>query len=464
MIHTFSLRGHNIVLDVNSGAIHLLDRVAYDLLKHLPEPFPETLDAAVYASLSGYARAEIDEAFAELQQLVRDEALFSPDTYGIYAEQMVESPVKAMCLNVSHDCNLRCEYCFAGKGDYDQGRMVMRLETGKAAIDFLLRHSGDRENLEVDFFGGEPLLNMEVVRGVVDYARSQETAYGKHFRFTITTNGVLLDDDTIDYINREMSNIVLSLDGRKAVNDRVRARVDGSGCYDRIVPRFQRLVERRGEKEYYVRGTFTRYNLDFSEDARALWDLGFDQISIEPVVSASTQPYALTEADLPAIFDEYDRLADLLLDAKQKGKGLNFFHFMLDLAQGPCVIKRLRGCGCGNEYLAVTPAGEIYPCHQFIGQPGWQMGSVHDGTLDLAVKKRFAKNSVYGKPDCMECWARFYCSGGCSANNMQYMGNIAKPLPLSCELEKKRLECAIALQAELAQTAWETETAEVSTT
>lgn len=453
MIHKYTLKGHHIVLDVNSGAVHVVDELLYALLDHAQEPLAPAPPETAYAALSGHGMAEmaeIDETWAELRELEQAGALFSPDDYGVYADKMVASPVKAMCLNVSHDCNLRCEYCFAGKGDYDQGRMVMSLETGKRAIDFLLAHSQGRENLEVDFFGGEPLMNFDVVRGVVDYARSKEAEYGKNFRFTITTNGLLLTDDKIDYINREMSNVVLSLDGRKAVNDRVRARVDGSGCYESIVPRFQNLVGSRGEKEYYVRGTFTKYNKDFSADVLALRELGFDQISIEPVVADPAAPYALTEADLPGIFAEYEHLAGLLVDAKRKGRGYNFFHFMLDLEQGPCAIKRLRGCGCGNEYVAITPDGDIYPCHQFIGHDGWKMGSLYNETFDLAMKERFSKNSVYQKPDCRECWAKFYCSGGCSANNMQYMGDVAKPLPLSCELEKKRLECAIAMKAELA--------------
>lgn len=450
MIHKYTLKGHYIVLDVNSGAVHLVDKLFFDLLDHVCAPLPEAPDRAVYAALTGFSRAEVDEAWAELRELVEAGALFSPDNYGVYADRMVASPVKAMCLNVSHDCNLRCEYCFAGKGDYDQGRMVMSLETGKRAIDFLLEHSQGRENLEVDFFGGEPLMNFAVVRGVVDYARSKEAGHGKRFRFTITTNGLLLTDDKIEYINREMSNVVLSLDGRKAVNDKVRARVDGSGCYESIVPKFQRLVAGRGDKEYYVRGTFTAYNKDFAQDVLALRELGFDQLSIEPVVAPESAPYALCEADLPEIFAEYEHLADLLLDAKRKGRGCNFFHFMLDLDQGPCAIKRLRGCGCGNEYVAVTPDGDIYPCHQFIGHERWKMGSLYDHTFDLALKDRFSKNSIYQKPDCTECWAKFYCSGGCSANNMQYCGDIAKPVKLSCELEKKRLECAIAMKAELA--------------
>lgn len=449
MIHKYSLKGYNIVLDVNSGAVHIVSPVFYDLLDIITLPMQSSPESSVYTTLTSYSAEEIDSAWSEIHQLINDDALFSVDDYDQYADKMILSPVKAMCLNVSHDCNLRCEYCFAGKGDYDGTRMVMNLETGKKAIDFLIEHSHGRENLEVDFFGGEPLMNMKVVRGVVDYARSKENEHGKNFRFTITTNGVLLSEENIAYINREMSNVVLSLDGRKGVNDRVRSRVGGGGSYDSIVPKFQSLVQQRGDKEYYVRGTFTKYNKDFAEDITALNELGFDQISIEPVVSDPAQPYALSMDDLPQLFSEYERLGDIILDARKKGNGYNFFHYMLDLDQGPCAIKRLRGCGCGNEYVAITPDGDIYPCHQFIGQDDrWKMGNVYDGTFDLETKKMFSRNSVNHKEDCRECWAKFYCSGGCSANNQQYCGDISKPVELSCELEKKRLEVAIVMKAQ----------------
>ena len=448
LIHKYELGGYFIVLDVNSGAVHLVDRLAFEMLDLLDENMAEKCPDSIY-NLAGWDRQDIEDTYNELYSIYKSGQLFSADDYGIYAEKMVMSPVKAMCLNVSHDCNLRCEYCFAGKGDYDQGRMVMSAETGKKAIDFLIKQSQERQFLEVDFFGGEPLMNFEVVKQVVDYARSLEKAHNKHFRFTITTNGLLLTDDKIDYINKEMDNIVLSLDGRKSVNDKVRARVDGSGCYEAIAPKFQKMVERRGEKEYYVRGTFTKYNKDFSDDVLALAELGFDQVSVEPVVAAPDMPYALTDSDLPEIFAEYDRLSNILLDKTKKGNGINFFHFMLDLDQGPCAIKRLRGCGCGNEYVAITPTGEVYPCHQFIGHEEWMMGSVHDGSFDLQAKARFSKATVYDKEDCKTCWAKFYCSGGCNANNMQYAGDILKPFKLSCDMEKKRLECAIMMKAEL---------------
>ena len=448
VIHKYMRNGHYIVLDVNSGAVHLVDELAYLLLDYVETAPAKTCPAKAFSELE-YAQGDITEAWSELYELYKQGQLFSIDDYDQFADKMVVSPVKAMCLNVSHDCNLRCEYCFAGKGDYEQGRMVMSAETGRRAIDFLLEKSGDRQFLELDFFGGEPLMNLGVVKEVVEYARSKEDEYNKLFRFTITTNGMLLNDDTIEYINREMSNVVLSIDGRREVNDRVRRRVDGKGCFDNIVGRFQRLVEARGDKEYYVRGTYTKYNKDFAEDVFALNELGFDQVSVEPVVAKPELDYALTEADLPDIYAEYERLADRLVKRRRAGTGFNFFHFMLDLDQGPCAIKRLRGCGCGNEYVAITPDGDIYPCHQFIGHEDWKMGSLYDGSFDLEMKSRFSKTTVNHKLECRECWAKFYCSGGCNANNMQYQGDILKPHTLSCEIERKRVECAIAMKVDL---------------
>ena len=451
MIHKYSLMGHFIVLDINSGAVHVVDELIYKLLDYTNNtPERDCPIKAIDELKNDYSEEDIKLAYKEIVKLYEMGHLFSVDDYGQFAEKMVLSPVKAMCLNVSHDCNLRCEYCFAGKGDYEQGRMVMSEETGKKAIDFLLENSGDREFLELDFFGGEPLMNFEVVKKVVEYARSKEKDYGKTFRFTITTNGMLLNEDVREYINKEMSNIVLSIDGRKEVTDRVRKRVDGTGCYDRIIGNFQELAKARGDKEYYVRGTFTKYNKDFTNDVYSLYNLGFDQISVEPVVADPKQPYALTEEDLPEIFDEYEKLAKSIVKTRKDGEFFNFFHYMIDLDQGPCAIKRLRGCGCGNEYVAVTPDGDIYPCHQFIGHEEWKMGSLYDGTFDMEMKENFSKTSVYHKPECSECWAKFYCSGGCNANNMQYEGDILKSHKLSCEMEKKRIECAIAVKAELA--------------
>jgi len=438
--------GKRIVLDVNSGAVHLLSPVAYSLLDHLAPPLPENIPGEVAAVLEGrFPAEELALAYVELYELYNNDALYSEDGYGLFADKLVPSPVKALCLNVAHACNLRCAYCFAGEGDY-HSTGLMDAATGRKAIDYLVAHSGGRESLEIDFFGGEPLLAFGTVKAVVDYARGLERETGKRFRFTITTNGLALTDEITAYINREMSNVVLSLDGRKRVNDRVRKRVDGSGSFDSILPGFQKLVRER-DGEYYLRGTFTKHNLDFAEDVFELYRLGFDQVSIEPVVAASELPHALTERELPRVFAEYERLAQLLLKDSREGGSLNFFHYMLDLEQGPCAIKRLRGCGSGNEYLAVTPEGEVYPCHQFVGMPEWSMGSVHDGCLDAEKKARFAACTVYHKPECAACWAKYYCSGGCNANNYVYRGDVLSPHLLSCEMEKKRLECAIALKA-----------------
>ena len=451
MIHQYRLNGYNIVLDINSGGVHVTDDVTYDLIALLTPPLHPICPPEVIKQLeSQYDKKEILGAYDDIYTLYENDTLFSEDEYEQFSDMMVSSPVKAMCLHVAHDCNLRCSYCFASTGDFGEGRKLLDADTGKKAIDFLLTQSKGRKNLELDFFGGEPLMNFEVVKEIVAYARSKEKEYNKNFRFTITTNGMLLNDDIIDYINREMSNIVLSIDGRKEVNDRVRVRCDKTGSYDKIVPNYQKLVAKRGQDQYYVRGTFTKYNLDFAKDVMHLNDIGFDQVSVEPVVADPQQPYALTESDLPQIFDEYENLAKQLIEKKKNGKGFNFFHFMLDLDQGPCAIKRLRGCGCGNEYVAVTPDGDIYPGHQFVGMEEWKMGSVLDDTFDLKRKDYFAKANIYGKEDCKNCWAKFYCSGGCNANNLQYAGDVLKPHKLSCELEKKRLECAIMIKAAMA--------------
>lgn len=448
MIHKYKLGGFNIVLDVNSGGVHIVDELTYDMLDNVELPFEEKCPEKVIKKLSKYYSVdEIESCYNEIVELYNDQILFSEDDYEKYADYSVASPVKAMCLNIAHDCNLRCKYCFASTGDFGKGRKLMTFETGKKAIDFLLEKSLDRKNLELDFFGGEPLMNFDVVKQIVEYARSREAEYGKKFRFTITTNGVLLDDDKIDFINREMSNVVLSIDGRKEVNDYMRKRVDGSGCYDKIMPAFKKLVEKRGDKEYYVRGTFTKNNLDFSNDVFDLYNNGFDQISVEPVVCEASADYAITEKELPAIFKEYERLAERILENEKKGKKFNFFHFMLDLDQGPCAIKRLRGCGCGNDYVAITPDGDIYPCHQFVGIEEFKMGNIDEGTFDTNMKSYFSKTHVYTKPECKKCWAKFYCSGGCNANNYQYEGDVHNAHKLSCQLQKKRLECAIMLKA-----------------
>ncbi len=450
-IHRYQLNGYNIVIDVHSGAVHLVDELTYGLLGYVQPPLnEECLSAAVKALKGKYPEEDIRSSFTELQELYEEGALFAPDEYERFAQYMVASPVKALCLHIAHDCNLRCKYCFASTGDFGGGRSLMDFATGKKAIDFLMERSQGRRNLEIDFFGGEPLMNFDVVKQIVAYAREKEKEFGKNIRFTITTNGMLLDDDKIDFINREMSNVVLSIDGRKEVNDRIRTRVDGSGCYDKIVPAFKKLVEKRGGDQYYVRGTFTKYNLDFAQDVLHLNELGFDQISVEPVVCDASLDYALTEAELPRVFEEYEHLADVMIQRKKSKTGFNFFHFMIDLEQGPCAVKRLRGCGCGNEYVAITPDGDIYPCHQFVGMEEWKMGSVYDGTFDLDKKAYFAKANVYQKEDCKDCWCKFYCSGGCNANNLQYAGDVLKSHKLACEMEKKRVECAIMIKAALA--------------
>lgn len=447
MIHQYRLNGFNIVLDVHSGGVHIVDDITYDLLEKVKPPFEDKCPENVYSELASYTKSQIDEAYEEIVELYKDGCLYAQDDYQQFADMLVSSPIKAMCLHIAHDCNLRCQYCFASTGDFGKGRKLMDFETGKAAIDFLIEKSQGRRNLELDFFGGEPLMNFEVVKQIVEYARSIEKQHNKNFRFTITTNGLLLNDDKIDFINKEMSNVVLSIDGRKEINDKLRKCVDGSGSYDIIVDKYKRLVEKRNHENYYVRGTFTKYNLDFTKDVMHLNELGFDQISVEPVVGEESSGYALTDSDIPAVFDEYLTLSKEILNQREKGNRFNFFHFMLDLDQGPCAIKRLRGCGCGNEYVAVTPDGDIYPCHQFVGMEDWKMGSVYDKSINLEMKDSFARANVYGKEECKDCWAKFYCSGGCNANNFQYAGSITKPFKIACELEKKRLECAIMIKA-----------------
>lgn len=452
MIHKYKLNGYNIVLDVHSGGVHVVDDLSYDMLDELSTPMVEVCPESLYEKFSQYPKEHVAETYNELYRLYQEGILFSEDDYEQFSDILTSSPIKAMCLHVAHDCNLRCKYCFASTGDFGHGRKLMTAETGKKAIDFLLEHSGTRHNIELDFFGGEPLMNFDVVKEVVAYARSKEKEYNKNFRFTITTNGMLLDEKKADYINQEMSNCVLSLDGRPEVNDRMRPRVDGTGSYDTIIGKYKYLVDHRGDKDYYVRGTFTKYNLDFAKDVLHINDAGFDQLSVEPVVTSDDQPYALTEEDLPRIFEEYETLAKEIIKRKKAGSGINFFHFMIDLNQGPCAIKRLRGCGCGNEYVAVTPEGDIYPCHQFVGMEDWKMGNLDEGTLDLDKKEYFSKTTIYDKQECKNCWAKFYCSGGCNANNLQYAGSVFQPHHLSCELEKKRLECAIMIKAAMADT------------
>lgn len=448
MIHKYKLNGFNIVIDVNSGAVHILDNCSFDMLSYFKDKIEDHIPDNIKSNfLANYSEREIDESHSELLDLYNEGMIFSEDADYSKFLNLSDAPIKSMCLNVAHDCNLWCEYCFASKGDFGGNRELMSLDVGKRAIDFLIEKSGSRHNLEVDFFGGEPLMNFDVVKKIVEYARSIEKDYNKNFRFTITTNGLLLDDEKIDFINKEMSNVVLSIDGRPEVNDRLRKTVNGKGSYSIIVPKFQKLVASRGSKDYYTRGTFTKYNMDFTDDVLHLADLGFDQISIEPVVSDPRLDYSIKEEDLPIVFKEYERLANAILERRKNNKGFNFFHFMIDLNQGPCVIKRLRGCGCGNEYIAVTPSGDIYPCHQFVGDEKFKMGNLKENSFNNDLKSDFSKANVYTKPDCQNCWAKFYCSGGCAANSHKYENDIKLSHKISCELEKKRIECAIMLIA-----------------
>ena len=451
MIHKYNLLGNNICLDVHSGAVHILDDISYKMLDYLDENMTENIPDSVIEAMSGeYSEEDLTETYNDLYELYKMGQLFSDDDYEKFANLMKGAPVKSMCLNVAHDCNLRCEYCFAAKGDFGKGRCLMPLEIGKKAIDFLIEKSGSRRNLELDFFGGEPLMNFDVVKGVIEYARSIEKQHNKNFRFTITTNGLLLTDDKIEYINKEMNNVVLSLDGRKEVNDRMRPFRTGKGSYDLIVPKFQKLAESRNQTNYYIRGTFTRNNLDFSEDVKHFADLGFKQMSIEPVVGPEEDPYSIREQDLPQIMEEYDKLALEYIDRYKKGNGFNFFHFMIDLTQGPCVYKRLSGCGSGTEYLAVTPWGDFYPCHQFVGNEDFLMGNVDEGITKPEIVKEFGNCNVYSKEKCKNCFAKFYCSGGCAANSYNFHGTINDAYDIGCEMQRKRVECSIMIKAALA--------------
>ena len=456
MVHTFYLNGYYIALDVNSGAVHVLDELTYKILNKFSDKLDENCPEWLVEEFSSEAsESEIKEIYSELLSLQNAGQLFSEDDYERFTCMMKGAPIKSMCLHISHDCNLRCKYCFASTGDFGKGRKLMPVETGKKAIDFLLTHSGNRHNLELDFFGGEPLMNWDAVKEIIAYARSKEEEYNKKFRFTVTTNGMLLNDESIDFINEEMSNVVLSLDGRKCVNDAMRVTEGGRGSYDVFVPKFQKLVEKRRNgkyKEYYARGTFTKNNLDFANDVYHIADdLGFDQLSVEPVIADPSEPYALTEEDLPRIYEEYEKLAvEMIRRKKEEGGCFNFFHFMIDLDQGPCAIKRLRGCGCGNEYVSVTPDGDIYPCHQFVGHDEWKMGNLEDETLDLEMKDKFACSNIYTKDGCKDCWCKFYCSGGCNANNYSFNKDINKPVKRSCDIERKRVECAIMIKVAMA--------------
>ena len=452
LIHRYKSNGMNIVLDVNSGCIHLVDEVTYQALPYLEEGLDEK---EVVARLSGsFSEEEVLTAVSECRQLMEQGMLFTRDVYEKAIDAFTENRqtvVKAMCLHIAHDCNLACRYCFAEEGEYHGRRALMSFETGKKALDLLIRSSGARKNLEVDFFGGEPLLNWDVVKQLVTYGRSQEEAFNKKFRFTLTTNGVLLNDEVMEFCNREMGNVVLSIDGRKEVHDHMRPFRKGAGSYDLILPKFLKFAEQRNQDKYYVRGTFTHYNLDFSKDVLHLADLGFKQISIEPVVAPPEEDYAIREEDIPVILEQYDILAKEMIKREKEGRGFNFFHFMIDLTGGPCVYKRLSGCGSGTEYLAVTPWGDLYPCHQFVGEEEYLMGNVDEGILRKDISDRFGRCNVYTKPECRECFARFYCSGGCAANASHFTGDILGNYSIGCELQRKRVECAIMIKAALAE-------------
>ncbi|MCD8036692.1 MAG: thioether cross-link-forming SCIFF peptide maturase [Clostridiales bacterium] len=450
MLHKFSMNGINVLMDILSGAVHAVDEVAYDIADLYPE---NDIDALCEKFADKYTREQIKEAVDELEELKEAGLLYTEDEYEQVLEQVKNRApvVKALCLHVAHDCNLKCKYCFAEEGEYHGKRSLMSTEVGKKAIDFIIANSGNRRNLEVDFFGGEPLMNWQVVEDVVKYGREQEKLHDKNFRFTVTTNGVLLDDEKQKFINENMHNVVLSLDGRKEINDFMRPRAGGQGSYDLIVPKFQKLADSRNQTDYYVRGTFTHYNLDFSKDVLHFADdLGFKQVSVEPVVAESTEDYAIREEDLDTIYAEYEKLAEELYIRHKTGeKDFNFFHFMVDLTGGPCVAKRLSGCESGTEYLAVTPEGDLYPCHQFVGQEEFKMGSVFTGIENNELREEFANCNVYTKPDCKNCWAKFYCSGGCMANASHYAGSINGTYDIGCKLQRKRLECAIMIKAKL---------------
>lgn len=441
MIHKFSMYGTNLVIDVNSGAVHIFDDVAYDVL----EFYKKCPDDEIADKLSSkYKEREVVETIEEIRFLEESGQLFSEDEYREYLPLWErKSVVKALCLHISHDCNLRCRYCFASTGDFGGKRLMMSPETGKKAIDFLIRESGSRRNLEIDFFGGEPLMNFGAVKDIIDYAVGIQDKYNKNFRFTITTNALLLNEENKNYINENIQNVVLSIDGREATNDRMRYRIDGKGTYKDILDKIKDMAESRNQDNYYVRGTFTRENLDFSKDVLHLADEGFKQISVEPVVASRGSGYDIREEDLPVLFEEYERLAHECVEREKKGEGFSFFHFMLDLGQGPCIAKRLSGCGSGHEYLSVTPEGDIYPCHQFVGNEGFKMGNVEDGAVDSSIQKKFKDSNVYQKDDCNNCWAKFYCSGGCAANAFQFNNDINIPYKIGCELERKRVECAL---------------------
>ena len=466
MIHQYKNSGLNIVMDIESGSVHVVDDIVYDIVHALDamdsvSDFRKVSDGEVKASdfselegylkfmLSKYNDEDIEEAYNEVKELIEEERLFTDDIYKDFVMDFKKrtTVVKALCLHIAQDCNLACKYCFADEGEYHGKRELMSYEVGKKALDFLVANSGSRTNLEVDFFGGEPLMNFEVVKQLVKYGRSLEEPNNKKFRFTLTTNGVLLDDDILEFANKEMSNLVLSLDGRKEVHDLMRPRRGGQGSYDTVVPKFIKAAESRNQMNYYVRGTYTRNNLDFAKDVIHMADLGFEQISVEPVVADKSESYAIREEDIDTLIKQYDELTAEMIKRKKEGKPFNFFHFMIDLSGGPCVAKRLSGCGSGTEYLAVSPSGELYPCHQFMGMKDFLLGNVDEGVIRTDIRDEFKLCNVYAKEKCKNCFAKFYCSGGCAANSYNFSGSINGTYEIGCELQKKRIECAIALKA-----------------
>lgn len=450
MVHQYKLNGYNIVLDTCSGSVHVMDDIAYDITALCKEKSAEEIKKYILDKYSSenICEKDVDDCLDDIKSLENAGKLFTPDTYENMAFDFKKrnSVIKALCLHVAHSCNLNCEYCFASQGKYHGERALMSFETGKRALDFLVENSGTRRNLEVDFFGGEPLMNWDVVKQLVSYAREIEKIHGKNFRFTLTTNGMLIDDDVIDFCNKEMSNVVLSLDGRKEVHDRFRKDYHGRGSYDVIVPKFQELVRRRGGKNYYMRGTFTHYNTDFTKDILSMADLGFTELSMEPVVCSPEDASALTESDLPVLFEQYEILAKEMIRRKKEGKGFTFYHYMLDLKHGPCIYKRISGCGSGTEYMAVTPSGDLYPCHQFVGDKKYLLGNIYDGVTNTELQNEFKLCNAYAREECADCWAKLYCSGGCAANSYHASGSIKGVYKYGCELFKKRIECAVMLK------------------
>ena len=446
MIHQYQLGGYNIVLDVCSGSVHVVDEVAYDIIGLFEENSKEAVLQKVGEAYPEIAASELEDCYQQVVGLKEAGKLFAPDTFAPMAGELkpkTAGVVKALCLHIAHTCNLNCSYCFASQGKYHGERAIMSFEVGKRALDFLMEHSGTRRNLEVDFFGGEPLMNFQVVKDLVAYARSVEKERGKNFRFTLTTNGVLVDDDVIQWANRECSNVVLSLDGRKEIHDRYRVDYAGKGSWETIVPKFQKFVEARGGKDYYMRGTFTHANPDFLKDIQQMLDLGFTELSMEPVVCAPGDPSELTEADKAIVMEQYEKLAELMLQRDKEGRPFTFYHYMIDLKGGPCIYKRISGCGSGTEYMAVTPWGDLYPCHQFVGDEKFRLGNIWDGVSNTAIQDEFMSCNVYSRPECRDCWAKLYCSGGCAANAYHSTGSVKGVYQYGCDLFRKRMECAI---------------------